>query len=124
MNKLVMLRPLVAPTMLVSLILVAVACGEGAKPTAAPVASGAIEGVVKDADGRLVVGIRLLIVEGTAPFPEKRRGKCTGIHLTDAAVKLSRRSAQWESRILVVGEIAPSICSERGRRIRSPLLAG
>ena len=65
-----MLRPLVAPTMLVSLILVAMACGEGAKPAATPVASGAIEGIVKDADGRIVVEIRLLIVEGTAPFPE------------------------------------------------------
>ncbi len=52
------------------LILVAAACGEGAEPTATPASSGIIEGVVKDADGRPVPGMRLGIVNGTAPFPE------------------------------------------------------
>ena len=53
-----------------SLILVAAACGEGAEPTAAPSSGGAIEGIVKVADGSPVFGMRLGIVDGTAPFPE------------------------------------------------------
>ena len=70
MNKRKMLRSLVAAAMLASLILVAASCGGGGVPTAAPASSGIIEGVVKDADGSLVLGIRLGIVNGTAPFPE------------------------------------------------------
>ena len=70
MNKRKMLRSLVAGAMLASLILVAAACGEGAEPTATRALSGIIEGVVKDADGRPIFGMRLGIVSGTAPFPE------------------------------------------------------
>ena len=70
MNKRKMLTSLVAPAMLVSLILVATACGEGAKPAVATVSSGTIEGVVNYADGGPVLGMRLIVVDGTAPFPE------------------------------------------------------
>lgn len=70
MDKGKMLRSLVAGAMLASLILVSAACGEGAEPTSTPALSGAIEGVVTDADGRPVLGMRLAIVDGTAPFPE------------------------------------------------------
>ena len=65
-----MLRSLVAAAMLAGLILVAAACREGAEPTATPALSGIIEGAVKDADGSPVLGMRLGIVNGTAPFPE------------------------------------------------------
>ncbi len=64
------LRFLVSVAVLASLILVVVACREGADPTATPASSGIIEGVVKDANGRPVPGMRLGIVNGTAPFPE------------------------------------------------------
>ena len=70
MNKRKMLRALVAALTLAGLILVAAACGEGAEPTATPSSSGVIEGVVKDADGSPVFGMRLGIVDGTTPFPE------------------------------------------------------
>ena len=70
MSKRKMLGSLVAAAMLASLILVAAACGEGAEPTATPPISGIIEGVVKDADGKPILGVRLGIVNGTAPFPE------------------------------------------------------
>ena len=70
MNKRKIFTSLVAPAMLVSLILVATACGEGAKPAAAPVSSGSIEGVVNYADGGPVLGMRLIVVDGTAPFPD------------------------------------------------------
>ncbi len=52
------------------LVLVAAGCGEGGEPTTTPPLSGIIEGVVKDADGRPVFGIRLGVVNGTVPFPE------------------------------------------------------
>jgi len=55
---------------LAGLILVAAACGEGAEPTAIPALGGSIEGVVKDADGKPVQGMRLGITNGTATFPE------------------------------------------------------
>ena len=64
------LTSLVSPAMLVSLILVAAACGEVAKPAAAPVPSGTIEGIVEYADVGPVLGMRLTVVDGTAPFPE------------------------------------------------------
>ncbi len=67
MNKRKMLGSLVAAAMLASLILVAAACREGAEPTATPALSGI---AVKDADGSPVLGMRLGIVAGTAPFPE------------------------------------------------------
>ena len=70
MKKRKMLTSLVSPAMLVSLILVATACGKGAKPAAAPVSSGTIEGVVIYADGGPVLGMRLIVFDGTAPFPE------------------------------------------------------
>lgn len=70
MNKRKMLWSLVAAAMLASLVLVAAACGEGAGPTATPALGGSIEGVVKDADGKPMLGMRLGIVSGTAPFPE------------------------------------------------------
>ena len=76
MNKRKMLRFVVAAAMLVSLISVAAACGEEPEPTdtpeptATPALTGIIEGVVKDADGSPVRGMRLAIVSGTAPFPE------------------------------------------------------
>ncbi len=70
MNKRKILKSLVAAAMLASLVLVAAACGEGPEPTATPALSGGIEGVVKDAKGRPVFGIRLGVVSGTAPFPE------------------------------------------------------
>ena len=70
MNKRKMLIFLGAPAMLVSLTLLATACGEGAKPSAAPVLNGTIEGVVNYADGGSVLGMRLIVVDGTAPFPE------------------------------------------------------
>ena len=69
-NKRKMLRSLVAAAMVASLILVADACGEGVEPTATPALGGSIEGVVKDADGKPMLGMRLGIVAGTAPFPE------------------------------------------------------
>ena len=65
-----MLISLVAAAMVASLILVAAACREGAEPTATSALSGIIEGVVKDSDGSPVPGMRLGIVNGTAPFPE------------------------------------------------------
>ncbi len=70
MNKRKMLRVLVASAILASVMLVAAACGEGAEPTATPALGGSIECAVKDADGRPVLGMRLGIVNGTAPFPE------------------------------------------------------
>lgn len=70
MDKRKELRSLLAAAMLASLILVTAACREGAEPTAAPPSSGIIEGVVQDANGRPVLGMRLSIVNGTAPFPE------------------------------------------------------
>ncbi len=70
MNKRKILRSLAAAAMLASLILVAAACREGAEPAATPALSGIIEGVVKDADSSPVLGMRLGIVSGTAPFPE------------------------------------------------------
>ncbi len=53
-----------------SSILVAAACGGRAELTATPALAGSIEGVVKDSDGQPMLGIRLGIVSGTAPFPE------------------------------------------------------
>ena len=70
MNKRKMLRSLVAAAMLASSILVAAACGGRAELTATPALAGSIEGVVKDSDGQPMLGIRLGIVSGTAPFPE------------------------------------------------------
>ena len=70
MKKRKMLRFLVAAAMLASLILVAAACREGVEPTATPALSRIIEGAVKEADSRPVFGIRLDVVNGTAPFPE------------------------------------------------------
>ena len=69
-DKWKMLGSLAAAAMLAILILVAAACGEGAEPTATPALSGIIEGVVKYADGKPVLGMRLGIVSGTGPFPE------------------------------------------------------
>lgn len=70
MSKRKMPRSLVAAAMLATLIILAAACREGAEPTANPASSGIIEGAIKDADGRLVIGMRLGIVAGTGPFPE------------------------------------------------------
>ena len=74
MNKRKILTSLAAPAMLVSLILVATACGEGAKPAAAPVSSGTIEGVVNYADGGPVLGMRLIVVDGMS----RAERNCTG----------------------------------------------
>ena len=70
MNKQKLLGSLVIAAIIASLVLGAVACQPGLGPTATPASSGSIEGVVTGANGTPVVGMRLGIVKGTAPYPE------------------------------------------------------
>ena len=52
------------------MILVAVGCGSDGKPSPAAPRLGAIEGTVTDERGGPALGVRVVIVNGTADFPE------------------------------------------------------
>ncbi len=53
-----------------ALILIGVACGTGGTPSPSGPRLGAIQGAVTDESGEPVPGVRVLIVSGTAAFPE------------------------------------------------------
>jgi hypothetical protein len=52
------------------LMLLLNSCRGGPEPDTRPISGGSIEGVVEGADGRPVPGMRMVIISGTAPFPE------------------------------------------------------
>ena len=54
----------------VFLMLLVISCRGGPESDRRPMSGGSIEGVVEDAYGQPVPGMRIIIVSGTAPFPE------------------------------------------------------
>ena len=52
------------------LMLLVASCRGGLEPDTRPISGGSIEGVVEDANGQPVPGMRVIIVSGTVPFPE------------------------------------------------------
>ncbi len=51
-------------------MLLVASCTGGPEPATSPVSRGSLEGVVEDANGQPVPGVRIIIVSGTTPFPE------------------------------------------------------